>query len=277
MRFLSLPDGTRVPIMGLGTWGLGERYTSGKDVVAALQLGVDLGMNLIDTAEMYGDGGAEEVVREAIAGRRDRVFLVSKVYPHNAGRRKMAAACERSLKRLGTDRLDLYLLHWREDVPLLETVESFEALRAAGKISRWGVSNFDVDDLEELWRLPGGSACATNQVLYNLMRRGIENGLLPWCREMRVPVMAYSPLEQGKLLANRALKEMAAARGVTPAQIALAWLLRHDGFIVIPKAADPDHVRENRAALDLKLGHEELTRLDRIFPRPRHKGRLEML
>jgi len=277
MRFLSLPDGTRVPIMGLGTWGLGERYTSGKDVVAALQLGVDLGMNLIDTAEMYGDGGAEEVVREAIAGRRDRVFLVSKVYPHNAGRRKMAAACERSLKRLGTDRLDLYLLHWREDVPLLETVESFEALRAAGKISRWGVSNFDVDDLEELWRLPGGSACTTNQVLYNLMRRGIENGLLPWCREMRVPVMAYSPLEQGKLLANRALKEMAAARGVTPAQIALAWLLRHDGFIVIPKAADPDHVRENRAALDLKLGHEELTRLDRIFPRPRHKGRLEML
>jgi len=277
MRFLSLPDGTRVPIMGLGTWGLGERYTSGKDVVAALQLGVDLGMSLIDTAEMYGDGGAEEVVREAIAGRRDRVFLVSKVYPHNAGRRKMAAACERSLKRLGTDRLDLYLLHWREDVPLLETVESFEALRAAGKISRWGVSNFDVDDLEELWRLPGGSACTTNQVLYNLMRRGIENGLLPWCREMRVPVMAYSPLEQGKLLANRALKEMAAARGVTPAQIALAWLLRHDGFIVIPKAADPDHVRENRAALDLKLSHEELTRLDRIFPRPRHKGRLEML
>jgi diketogulonate reductase-like aldo/keto reductase len=277
MRFLSLPDGTRVPLMGLGTWGLGERYTSGADVVAALQLGLDLGMNLIDTAEMYGDGGAEEVVREAIGGRRDSVFLVSKVYPHNAGRKKMAAACERSLKRLGTDRLDLYLLHWREDVPLLETVESFEALRAAGKIRRWGVSNFDVADLEELWRLPGGPACTTNQVLYNLMRRGIEIGVLPWCREMRVPIMAYSPFGQGKLLANRQLREMAAARRVAPAQIALAWLLRHDGTIVIPKAADPDHVRENRAALDLKLSHDELTKLDRIFPRPRHKGRLEMI
>jgi diketogulonate reductase-like aldo/keto reductase len=277
MRFLSLPDGSRVPILGLGTWGLGERYTSGPDVVAALQLGLELGMNLIDTAEMYGDGGAEEVVREAIAGHRDDVFLISKVYPHNAGRKKMAAACERSLKRLGTDRLDLYLLHWREDVPLLETVESFEALRAAGKIRRWGVSNFDVADLEELWRLPGGPACTANQVLFNLMRRGIETGLVPWCREMRVPIMAYSPLEQGKLLANRSLKEMAAARGVTPAQIALAWLLRHEGTIVIPKAADPDHVRENRAALDLKLSHDELTKLDRIFPRPRHKGRLEMI
>jgi len=277
MRFLSLPDGARVPILGLGTWGLGERYTRGADVVAALRLGLDLDMSLIDTAEMYGDGGAEEVVREAISGRRDRVFLVSKVYPHNAGRKKMAAACERSLKRLGTDRLDLYLLHWREEVPLLETVEAFEALRAAGKIVRWGVSNFDVADLEELWRLPGGPACTTNQVLYNLMRRGIETGLLPWCREMRVPVMAYSPLEQGKLLANRALKEMAAARRVPPAQIALAWLLRHDHVIVIPKAADPAHVRENRAALDLELSPDELTRLDRIFPRPRHKGRLEML
>ncbi len=206
MRFLSLPDGTQVPALGLGTWGMGERHTSGPDVVASLRLGLDLGMNLIDTAEMYGDGGAEEVVAEAIAGRRDKVFLVSKVYPHNAGRKKMAAACERSLKRLGTDRLDLYLLHWREDVPLLETIEGFEALRAAGKIRRWGVSNFDVADMEELWRLPGGPACAANQVLYNLMRRGIETGLLPWCRELHVPIMAYSPIEQGKLLTNRRLE-----------------------------------------------------------------------
>jgi diketogulonate reductase-like aldo/keto reductase len=277
MRFLSLSDGAQVPVLGLGTWGLGERHTGGADVVAALRLGLDLGMNLIDTAEMYGDGGAEEVVGEAIKGRRDDVFLVSKVYPYNAARKKMAAACERSLKRLGTDRLDLYLLHWREDVPLLETVEGFEALRAAGKIRRWGVSNFDVADLEELWRLPGGSACAANQVLYNLMRRGIEADLVPWCHEMRVPIMAYSPLEQAKLLAKPALKEIAAARRVTPAAVALAWLLRHDGVIVIPKAADPGHVRENRAALDLVLSQEELTTLDRTFPRPRRKGRLEMI
>lgn len=277
MRFLSLPDGTQVPALGLGTWGMGERHTSGPDVVASLRLGLDLGMNLIDTAEMYGDGGAEEVVAEAIAGRRDKVFLVSKVYPHNAGRKKMAAACERSLKRLGTDWLDLYLLHWREDVPLLETIEGFEALRAAGKIRRWGVSNFDVADMEELWRLPGGPACAANQVLYNLMRRGIETGLLPWCRELHVPIMAYSPIEQGKLLTNRALKEVAAARRVTPAQVALAWLLRHEGVIVIPKAANPNHVRENHTALGLDLSAEELTKLDRAFPKPRRKGRLEMI
>lgn len=277
MRFLSLPDDTRVPILGLGTWGLGERHTSGADVVAALRLGLDLGMKLIDTAEMYGDGGAEEVVGEAVKGRRNDVFIVSKVYPHNAGRKKMAAACERSLKRLGTDWIDLYLLHWREDVPLLETVEGFETLRAAGKIRRWGVSNFDVDDMEELWRLPGGKACAVNQVLYNLMRRGIETSLLPWCREMNVPVMAYSPIEQGKLLANRALQEIATARGVSPARIALAWLLRHEGVIVIPKAADTNHIRDNRAALDLTLTPPELAALDRAFPRPRKRGRLEMI
>lgn len=277
MRFLSLPDDTRVPILGLGTWGLGERHTSGADVVAALRLGLDLGMKLIDTAEMYGDGGAEEVVGEAVKGRHNDVFIVSKVYPHNAGRKKMAAACERSLKRLGTDWIDLYLLHWREDVPLLETIEGFETLRAAGKIRRWGVSNFDVDDMEELWRLPGGKACAVNQVLYNLMRRGIETGLLPWCREMNVPIMAYSPIEQGKLLANRALQEIATARGVSPARIALAWLLRHEGVIVIPKAADTNHVRDNRAALDLTLTPPELAALDRAFPRPRKRGRLEMI
>ncbi len=277
MRFLSLPDKTQVPILGLGTWGLGERRTSGAQVVAALRLGLDLGMKLIDTAEMYGDGGAEEVVGEAVRGRRNDVFIVSKVYPHNAGRKKMAAACERSLKRLGTDWIDLYLLHWREDVPLLETIEGFEALRAAGKIRRWGVSNFDIDDMEELWRLPGGKACAANQVPFNLMRRGIEVGLLPWCRDAHVPIMAYSPIEQGKLLAHRSLREIAATRGVSPARIAIAWLLRHDNVIVIPKAADTDHVRDNRAALDLALSPEELTALDRAFPRPRQKRRLEMI
>jgi diketogulonate reductase-like aldo/keto reductase len=277
MRFLSLPDGTRVPVLGLGTWGLGERHTSGPDVVASLRLGLDLGMNLIDTAEMYGDGGAEEVVGEAIAGRRDKVFLVSKVYPHNAARKKMAAACERSLRRLGTDRLDLYLLHWREDVPLLETIEGFEALRAAGKIPRWGVSNFDVADMEELWRLPGGPACAANQVLYNLMRRGIETGLLPWCRELHVPVMAYSPIEQGRLLARRPLAALAKRRSVTPAQIALAWLLRQSDVIVIPKASRPAHLRENVAALDLSLTPDELAELDAAFPPPQRPTSLAVL
>jgi diketogulonate reductase-like aldo/keto reductase len=276
MRFVSLPDGASVPALGLGTWGLGERGTRGDDVVSALRLGLSLGMNLIDTAEMYGNGGAEEVVGKAIKDTRTEVFLVSKVYPHNAGRKKMAAACERSLKRLGTDLLDLYLLHWRGDVPLSETVECFEALRDAGKIVRWGVSNLDLADMEELWKLPRGKDCAANQVLYNLSRRGIEPALLPWCRERHVPIMAYSPIEQGRLLDKAALVEIAAARGVSTAQVALAWLLRQDDFIVIPKAADPDHVRDNAKALDLALSGEELAALDRAFPRPRH-GRLEML
>lgn len=276
MRFASLPDDTQVPALGLGTWGMGERGARGDDIVAALRLGVALGMSLIDTAEMYGDGGAEEVVGKAIAASRDAVFLVSKVYPHNAGRRKMAAACERSLKRLGTDRLDLYLLHWRGDVPLAETVECFEALRVAGKIVRWGVSNLDVADMEELWRLPGGRDCAANQVLYNLSRRGIEPALLPWSRERHVPIMAYSPIEQGRILGNPALIEIAAAHGASTAQVALAWLLRQDDIIAIPKAADPDHVRDNAKALDLDLTEDELAALDRAFPAPR-RGRLEML
>jgi diketogulonate reductase-like aldo/keto reductase len=277
MKTVALSDSAKVPALGLGTWGMGDRSTRGADIVAALRLGLDLGMTLIDTAEMYGDGGAEEIVGEAVKGRREKVFIVSKVYPHNAGWKKIVAACDRSLKRLGTDRLDLYLLHWRGDVPLLETVEGFEALHAAGKIRRWGVSNFDVADLEELWLLPGGKACATNQVLYNLSRRGIEPALMPWCREHRVPIMAYSPIEQGKLLGKPALQEIAAARHVTTAQVALAWLLRQEGVIVIPKAADPGHVRDNRAALDLALTETELAALDRAFPKPRHEGRLEML
>jgi diketogulonate reductase-like aldo/keto reductase len=256
---------------------MGEAGTRGADVVAALRLGLDLGMTLVDTAEMYAEGGAEEVVAKAIAGRRDGVFLVSKVYPHNATRRGTIAACERSLKRLGTDRLDLYLLHWRGDVPLAETLEGFAALLEAGKIRRWGVSNFDAGDMAELWAVPGGSAAAANQVLYNLTRRGIEWDLLPWCRERRVPVMAYSPVEQGRLLAKRALREVAERRQATPAQVALAWVLRQEGVIAIPKAAQAAHVRENRGALDLALAPDDLAALDAAFSPPRSKRPLEML
>jgi diketogulonate reductase-like aldo/keto reductase len=278
MRYLRLPGGDdRVPALGLGTWGMGEARRADADLAAALRLGLDLGMTLIDTAEMYGEGGAEEVVGKAILGRRDGVFLVSKVYPHNASRRAAVAACERSLKRLGTDRLDLYLLHWRGAVPLEETLEAFAALVREGKIRRWGVSNFAIDDMAELWSLPGGAEAAANQVLYNLTRRGIEWDLLPWCRERRLPVMAYSPIEQGRLLRKRALSELAARRGATAAQMALAWLLRQDGVVVIPKAADPRHVRENRAALDLDLTAEEMAALDRAFPPPGRARPLEML
>jgi diketogulonate reductase-like aldo/keto reductase len=277
MRYRRLPGGDEVPVLGLGTWGMGEARTSGPDMVAALRLGLDLGMTLIDTAEMYGEGGAEEVTGKAIAGRRDGVFLVSKVYPHNATRQGAIAACERSLKRLGTDRLDLYLLHWRGEVPLAETLEAFAALRRAGKIRHYGVSNFGIADMVELMSLPGGSDTAANQVLYNLSRRGIEWDLLPWCREHRMPVMAYSPIEQGRLLGKRALSELARRRGVTPAQVALAWLLAREPVIAIPKAGQPAHVRENRAALDLVLAPEELAELDRAFPPPDHAKPLEML
>jgi diketogulonate reductase-like aldo/keto reductase len=277
MRFLRLPGGDEVPVLGLGTWGMGEAPTRGPDMVAALRLGLDLGMTLIDTAEMYGEGGAEEVVGKAIAGRRDGVFVVSKVYPHNATRQGAVAACERSLKRLGTDRLDLYLLHWRGDVPLAETLDAFVTLRRAGKIHHYGVSNFGIADMAELWSLPGGADAATNQVLYNLTRRGIEWDLLPWCRERRVPVMAYSPIEQGRLLRRRGLSELARRRGVTPAQLALAWLLARKPVIVIPKAGRPEHVRENRAALDLELTPAELAELDRVFPPPDRAKPLEML
>lgn len=277
MRHVHLPSGEVIPALGLGTWGMGEARTRGADMIAALRLGLDLGMTLIDTAEMYADGGAEEVVGEAIAGRREGVFLVSKVYPHNATRRGTVIACERSLTRLGTDRLDLYLLHWRGDVPLTETIEAFEALQRAGKIRHYGVSNFDHGDLEELWSLRGGPAIATNQVLYNLTRRGIEWDLLPWCRERKLPIMAYSPIEQGRLLTDRALVRLARRRGVTPAQIALAWLLRQEGVMAIPKAGRADHVRENRAALDIRLTPDEIAELDRIFPPPSRAAPLEML
>ena len=274
MRTLKLPAGAAVPVIGQGTWYMGDSARTRAAEVAALQLGLDLGMTLIDTAEMYASGGAEQVVGEAIAGRRDGVFVVSKVMPSNASRAGTLRACEASLRRLRTDRIDLYLLHWRGGPPLAETIAAFEQLIKDGKIKSWGVSNFDADDMEELAGVAGGAQ--VNQVLYNLTRRGIEFDLLPnWAK--RVPVIAYSPIEQGRLLADPALKKIAAAHGVTPAQVALAWVVRNPGVLAIPKAARPEHVRENRAAADLVLTAEDLAALDRAFPPPRRKTSLEML
>ena len=283
MTHLPLPSGRTIPILGQGTWNMGEDPAARAAEVAALRLGLDLGMTLIDTAEMYGEGGAEEVVGEAIAGRRDEVFLVSKVYPHNASRAGVRAACERSLRRLRTDCLDLYLLHWRGNVPLAETLEAFERLREEGKIRDYGVSNFDTDDMDEAAALPPGMQVAADQVLYNLIQRGIEWDLLPWCRARGIPVMAYSPLEstpdeQGPLLARAQLAEVALRHGVTPAQVALAWLLRQDGVVTIPKAVQPAHVRANRAALDLapRLTPDDMALLDAGFPPPARKRSLAM-
>jgi diketogulonate reductase-like aldo/keto reductase len=269
-----------MPVLGQGTWRMGEDPAKRTAEVAALRLGLDLGLTLIDTAEMYGDGGAERVVGEAIAGRRHEVFLVSKIYPHNATRSGTPAACERSLQRLGTDRLDLYLLHWREDTPLAETLEAFQALKSAGKIRDYGVSNFDVDDMEEAAALTGGDAICTNQVFYNLRHRGLEFDLLSWCRARRISIMAYSPLEQSgtdqrKLIGHRTVKAIASRLGATPAQVALAWLLRHPDVAVIPKATKPEHIRDNRTALDLVLSPDDLAELDRAFPPPRKKVALE--
>lgn len=278
MKTVRLPDGTTVQALGQGTWHMGEAASQRKAETDALRLGIDLGLTLIDTAEMYGEGGAEEVVGEAIAGRRDQVFVVSKVYPHNASRKGVPAACERSLMRLRTDRIDLYLLHWRGSIPLAETVEAFEALREAGKIRHWGVSNFDADDMEELAALPAAAQCATNQVLYNAGTRGIEFDLLPWCRERAIPVMAYSPVGQGgRLLRSAALAKVAARYGITSAQAAIAWTLRQDGVISIPKASDPAHVRENAAVADLMLTEEDLTEIDRAHPPPKRKEALAIL
>jgi len=276
MAPITLADGTEVPALGQGTWHMGERGSDRRQEAAALRLGLDLGMTLVDTAEMYAEGGAEEVVAEAIAGRRSDVFLVSKVYPHNAGGRKLEAALERSLKRLRTDALDLYLLHWRGSVPLEDTVEAMERMRRAGKIRRWGVSNLDVDDLEELG--PVLADCATDQVLYNLEHRGVEFDLLPFCRGRGMPVMAYSPVGQGgALLRDPALLAVAQRLGATPAQVAIAWTLRQGGVISIPKAADAEHVRLNAAAGELRLAPEDLAALDAAFPPPRRKRSLAML
>ena len=274
---VALPDGTRVPALGLGTWRMGERRANAAREASAITLAIDLGMSLLDTAEMYGDGGAETVIGSALPGRRDEVFLVSKVYPHNAGRKNAIAACERSLRRLRTDHLDLYLLHWRGSVPLAETLDAFEELQRDGKIARWGVSNFDVDDLEELFALPGGAACATNQVLYHLGTRGIEWSLLPWLRARGVPVMAYSPLGQGELLGNRQLAKIAKSVAASPAQVALAWLLRQGDMIVIPQSSNATHVRANRAATDVELDNMTLAALDAAFPPPTGATPLAMI
>ena len=277
MRTVTLKEGVKVPVFGLGTWRMGERRSQRAAEVAALKLGLELGIRLIDTAEMYGEGVAEEIVGEAMGGLRDSVYLVSKVYPHNASRKGTLAACERSLKRLKTDRIDLYLLHWRGGPALSETLAGFLSLQQAGKIRHWGVSNFDAGDMAELETLADGGAVAANQVLYNLSRRGIEHDLLPWCRERRVPIMAYSPVEQGRLLGHRALTGIARRHDATPACIALAWLLAQPGVMAIPKATELAHVRDNRTALDLRLTPEDIAELDRAFPAPRGPTALEIL
>lgn len=273
MRNVNLA-GARVPAIGQGTWYMGEDPGRKAAEVAALQQGIDLGLTLIDTAEMYAEGGAERVVGQAIAGRRDQVFLVSKVYPHNASRRAMPEACERSLKRLGSDCIDLYLLHWRGQYPLEETVEAFERLIEQGKIRRWGVSNFDLDDLREL----DNRACATNQVLYNPAERGIEYDLLPWSRQHGLPTMAYCPLAQaGRLLRHPLLEQIAERHAATPAQVSLAWVTRNDGVIAIPKAVSPEHVRLNAAAGDVRLDEDDLRAIDLAFAPPLRKQRLAMV
>ena len=278
MKTVTFASGVTVPALGQGTWNMGEDATRKADEVRALQLGLDLGMTLIDTAEMYGEGGAEEVVGAAIAGRRPEVYLVSKVYPHNASFDGVREACERSLRRMKVDSIDLYLLHWQGHHPLAETFDGFEALKQAGKIGDYGVSNLDLPSMEEAI---GYGAPATDQVLYNLLKRGIEFDLLPWCRARGMPVMAYSPLEssgreQATLLGNAALRAVADTHHATPAQIALAWVLHQDGVIAIPKAVDPVHLRANRAAADLVLTSDDLAALDRAFPPPRRARALDM-
>ena len=277
MKQVRLPSGESVPALGMGTWMIGENRSSRAEEIATLQRGIDLGMTLIDTAEMYGEGASEQLVGEAIKGRRNEVFLVSKVYPYNASRKGMATACERSLKRLGVDCLDLYLLHWRGSVPLDETIEGFETLQAQGKIRHWGVSNLDPADMAELVDQAGGERVAVNQVLYNLSRRGIEWDLQPWCVEQGIPLMAYSPIEQARLLRHPGLRALAVKHGATPAQLALAWLLQSDQLIAIPKASTRAHLEENFAALQCPLDAETIAELDRLFPPPRRATPLEML
>ena len=277
VRSTNLPSGEAVPVLGQGTWGMAEGKHPRTDEIQALRLGLDLGMTLIDTAEMYAGGGAERLVGEAIAERREEVFLVSKVLPTHASREGTIAACERSLKRLRTDRMDLYLLHWPGSVPLQETVEGFDALVHAGKIRYWGVSNFDIRDMAELDEVAGAGNVATDQVLYNLTRRGIEFDLLPWCRERGIPIMAYSPIAQGRVLGHPEVQRIAKLHKATPAQVALAWVLRQNDVIAIPRAGVPEHVRENRAALNLRLSKQDLEALDRAFPPPARPQSLETL
>jgi diketogulonate reductase-like aldo/keto reductase len=274
---VTLPDGESVPAFGLGTWHMGEDRRRAADEEAAVKLGIELGMTLIDTAEMYGSGVAEEIVARAAAGLRDRLFVVSKVLPYNASQKGVVEACERSLKRLKTDHIDLYLLHWRGSVPLAETLAGFARLKLDGKIRHHGVSNFNTEDMKEWVGLTGGEGVAANQILYNLARRGPDWELIPWCRERHIAIMAYSPIEQGRMLRHKALGEVAARHGATAAQVALAWLLRQDGMIVIPKATRPEHVRDNRGALDLRFDADDLAALDRAFPPPKGRTTLGML
>ena len=276
MRFLQWTTGEKLPVLGVGTWSMGENAARADGEVQVLRLALDLGLTLIDTAEMYGAGRAEKIVGRAVAGRRDDAFIVTKLYPHNATFDGTMAACERSLQRLATDRIDLYLLHWRGSPPLAETVEAFERLKEQGKIRYWGVSNFDTDDMEELLALPGGRSCAANQVLYNLAQRGIEWQLLSDCRKLGIAVMAYSPLAQGSLVGHRALAPLARKYGVAAATIALAWTIRAAGVIAIPKTSDPARMRENAAAADLVLDSEDLASLDRVFPPPARKRPLAL-
>ena len=276
MKTIVLPNGKAVPALGQGTWNMGDQPQQRAAEIAALREGVALGMSLIDTAEMYGDGAAEELVGEALGHMRDQVFLVSKAYPQNASKSKLPRACEASLRRLGTDRIDLYLLHWRGGVALHETVEAMDRLVASGKILHWGVSNFDTPDMRELDEA-GGKACAANQILYNLTRRGPERELMPWLRHRHIPVMAYSPVEQGRLINHPLLTRAAKDIGATPAQVALAWVLQRDDVIAIPKAGSVHHVRENRAAAELVLQPRDIAALEAAFPAPQRKIPLEML
>ena len=274
---VTLPNGERVPALGQGTWHMGDDRRRAAEEAAAVKLGIDLGMTLIDTAEMYGSGGAEEVVAEAAQGQRDRLFIVSKVLPYNASQKGVIEACERSLRRLKTDRIDLYLLHWRGSVPLSETLAAFTRLQRDGKIRHHGVSNFDLGDMQEWVALAGGDSVAANQILFNLSQRGPEWELIPWCRERRIAIMAYTPLGQGRMLQHKVLAEIGARHGATPAQVALAWLLGHDGAMVIPKATRQEHVRENRRALEVRLTADDLAALDRAFPPPKGPSSLGML
>jgi diketogulonate reductase-like aldo/keto reductase len=277
IRAVSLPNGTTVPALGMGTWYMGEDPDGHDLEVSALRTGIEVGLTLIDTAEMYGDGAAEALIGQAIAGRRDDVFLVSKVLPGHATRQGTVAACQGSLRRLGTDHLDMYLLHWRGSVPLRETVEGFEELVQAGLIGCWGVSNFDAPDMEELAAVPGGGRVQTDQILYNLARRGPEYDLIPWCRERDMPVMAYSPVDHGRLIEHAAVRDMATSKGVTPAQLSIAWVLRLPDVFAVAKASNRAHVMENRAALEITFSEAELAQLDMIFPPPLHKVPLEVL
>ncbi|MDB6017970.1 MAG: aldo/keto reductase [Pedosphaera sp.] len=277
MKTVALPSGEAVPALGLGTWHMGENPANTAEEISCIQMAIDLGASLIDTAEVYGNGKAETLVGKAIEGRRDDVFLVTKAYPDHASLEGMPIACERSLERLNTDWIDLYLLHWRGSIPLEETVQAFTELQEAGTIRHFGVSNFDLDDMQELWSIPGGSDVATDQVLYNLSRRGIEWDLLPWLRKRHVPVMAYSPIEQARLVRNPKLIRFAQQIGRTAVQVALAWLLAKDDVIAIPKTSNPERLKENLGALDHPLNKEQLAELDRLFPPPDGPRPLEMI